>query len=139
MTRVGATGGASKTRVTAIYFTFCTKNSFHSARHLLFQSFLYQSDKAIRADNFNARAEGQHTDNDLRFIGCVIFQMKQILIIANTLRLLFKVRKVEHYTLERIPLVIYLQGKLSYLHCFRLFVPPTCACVQLTVYNSAEV
>ena len=94
MTRVGATGGASMTRVTAICFTFCTENSSHPAPFLLFQSFLYQSDKAIRAYNFNARSEGQHTDNNLRFIGCVIFQMKQILIIVNTLCLLFKVCKV---------------------------------------------
>ena len=41
MTRVGATGGASMTNVTAICFTFCTDNSFHPTPILLSTSSQY--------------------------------------------------------------------------------------------------
>lgn len=87
---------------------FRLKPSARPAYPLLSQSLFDKLCKFIGTDNLYARTERQHTDNNLRFIGCVIFQMKQILIIVNTLRLLFKVCKVEHYTLKRIPLVIYL-------------------------------
>ena len=118
---------------------FRLKPSARPAYPLLSQSLFDKLCKFIGTDNLYARTERQHTDNDLRFIGRVIFQMKQVSVIVNTLRLLFKVRKVEHYALERIPLVIYLQGKLSYLLYLRFFVPLPRPGIKLTVYNSSKI